>query len=61
MREAAVADLLARTGAEWPLVEELVRQGLLARREHQGRTFFMRRFARQKSAAAPVAAPVGTS
>jgi wyosine [tRNA(Phe)-imidazoG37] synthetase (radical SAM superfamily) len=61
MREEAVADLLARTGAEWPLVEELVNEGLLARREHQGRPFFMRPFARQKSPSTPGAARVGTS
>ena len=60
MQEDAVADLLARTGQGWPLVEQLVSEGLLARREHQGRTFFMRRFARKTSAAAG-AAPRGIS
>lgn len=43
MREDAVAELLARAAAGWPLVEHLVSEGLLARREHQGRTFYMRR------------------
>jgi wyosine [tRNA(Phe)-imidazoG37] synthetase (radical SAM superfamily) len=46
MREDAVADLLARTGEGCRVVEELVADGSLARREHGGRTFFMRRFAR---------------
>jgi wyosine [tRNA(Phe)-imidazoG37] synthetase (radical SAM superfamily) len=43
MREDAVADLLARTGQEWSVVEELVGEGRLGRREHRGRTFFARR------------------
>jgi wyosine [tRNA(Phe)-imidazoG37] synthetase (radical SAM superfamily) len=52
MREEAVADLLARSRQEWTVVEGLVREGLLARREHGGRTFFVRRFARKASPAA---------
>jgi wyosine [tRNA(Phe)-imidazoG37] synthetase (radical SAM superfamily) len=50
MREHAVADLLARTGEGWPVVQELVADGRLARREHGGRTFFVRRFTRPASA-----------
>jgi wyosine [tRNA(Phe)-imidazoG37] synthetase (radical SAM superfamily) len=46
MREDAVADILARTGEGWPVVEDLLADGRLARREHGGRTFFVRRFAR---------------
>jgi wyosine [tRNA(Phe)-imidazoG37] synthetase (radical SAM superfamily) len=46
MREDAVADLLERSGHGWSLVEELLAEGQLARREHRGRTFFMRRLAR---------------
>jgi wyosine [tRNA(Phe)-imidazoG37] synthetase (radical SAM superfamily) len=46
MQEDAVADLLARAGQGWPVVEELVADGRLVRREHGGRTFFARRFAR---------------
>jgi wyosine [tRNA(Phe)-imidazoG37] synthetase (radical SAM superfamily) len=57
MREDAVADLLARTGQGWPVVEELVRDGRLARREHAGRTFFVRRFARPAPVAAASATP----
>jgi wyosine [tRNA(Phe)-imidazoG37] synthetase (radical SAM superfamily) len=49
MRGDAVADLLARAGERWPVVEELVADGLLAKREHGGRTFFVRRFARPAS------------
>jgi wyosine [tRNA(Phe)-imidazoG37] synthetase (radical SAM superfamily) len=57
MREDAVADLLARSGQGWPVVEELVADGRLSRREHRGQTFFMRRFARLASVAAAGAAP----
>ena len=49
MRVEAVADLLARTRQGWPVVEALVEERLLARREHGGRTFFVRRFARPES------------
>jgi len=49
MRGDAVADLLARAGERWPVVEELVADGLLAKREHGGRTFFVRRFTRPAS------------
>lgn len=61
MREDSVRDLLARAGAHWPLVEKLVRQGLLARREHRGQTFYMRRLARRPSPATAAAAAAGTS
>jgi wyosine [tRNA(Phe)-imidazoG37] synthetase (radical SAM superfamily) len=61
MREDAVADLLARAAAGWPLVEQLVSEGLLARREHQGRTFYLRRLARKASPAVAGAAAGGTS
>jgi wyosine [tRNA(Phe)-imidazoG37] synthetase (radical SAM superfamily) len=57
MREDAVADLLARTGEGWPVVEELVAGGRLARREHAGRTFFVRRFARPAPGATAGGAP----
>jgi wyosine [tRNA(Phe)-imidazoG37] synthetase (radical SAM superfamily) len=57
MREDAVADLLARTGQGWPVVEELVADGRLSRREHGGRTFFVRRFARPASVAVAGATP----
>jgi wyosine [tRNA(Phe)-imidazoG37] synthetase (radical SAM superfamily) len=57
MREDAVADLLARTGEGWRVVEKLVADGWLARREHGGRTFFLRRFARPASPATAEATP----
>ena len=57
MREEAVADLLARTGQGWPVVEELVADGRLARCEHAGRTFFVRRFARPAPVATAGATP----
>jgi wyosine [tRNA(Phe)-imidazoG37] synthetase (radical SAM superfamily) len=46
MREEAVMDLLARSGEGWAVVERLVADGRLARREHEGQVFFVRRFAR---------------
>jgi wyosine [tRNA(Phe)-imidazoG37] synthetase (radical SAM superfamily) len=49
MREEAVRDLLARSGEGWTVVESLVAEGRLARREHGGRWFFVRRFARPAS------------
>jgi wyosine [tRNA(Phe)-imidazoG37] synthetase (radical SAM superfamily) len=60
MREEAVAELVSDAAAGWPLVEQLVDEGLLARREHQGRTFYMRRFGRNASSTA-AATPVATS
>jgi wyosine [tRNA(Phe)-imidazoG37] synthetase (radical SAM superfamily) len=44
MRAEAVAGLLARSRQGWPVVEALLAEGRLARREHGGRTFFVRRF-----------------
>jgi wyosine [tRNA(Phe)-imidazoG37] synthetase (radical SAM superfamily) len=44
MRREAVADLLARSGQGWSVVDELVAEGRIARREHAGRSFFVRRF-----------------
>jgi wyosine [tRNA(Phe)-imidazoG37] synthetase (radical SAM superfamily) len=46
MRQEAVKDLLDRSGEGWEVVERLVAEGRLARREHGGRVFFVRRFAR---------------
>lgn len=51
MREDAVADLLARTGQGWSVVEELVEEGRLGQRRHRGRTFYVRRFTRPASRA----------
>jgi wyosine [tRNA(Phe)-imidazoG37] synthetase (radical SAM superfamily) len=49
MREEAVARLLSRSRETWAVVDALVAEGRLARREHQGRTFFVRRFGRLAS------------
>jgi wyosine [tRNA(Phe)-imidazoG37] synthetase (radical SAM superfamily) len=43
MREAAVAELLARCGAGWELVARMETAGEIARREHRGEVFFARR------------------
>jgi wyosine [tRNA(Phe)-imidazoG37] synthetase (radical SAM superfamily) len=61
MPEDAVADLLARTGEGWTVVEELLADGRLARREHEGRTFFVRCFARPAPAATGGEAPRSVS
>jgi wyosine [tRNA(Phe)-imidazoG37] synthetase (radical SAM superfamily) len=57
MREDAVADLLARSGQGWPMVEELVADGRLTRHQHRGRTFLVRRFGRPATAATAGATP----
>jgi len=44
MREEAVAELLAKAGAEWAAVERLLDAGLLAAVEFGGRKFYVRRF-----------------
>jgi wyosine [tRNA(Phe)-imidazoG37] synthetase (radical SAM superfamily) len=43
MREDAVRDLLARAGAEWTVVGELVQQGRLIETRHDGRSFYLRK------------------
>lgn len=43
MREQAVRDLLARSKAEWSVVEKLIAQGQLIRTKYQGRDFYMRK------------------
>ena len=44
MREEAVAELLAKAGADWGAVERLLADGLLAAVEFAGRKFYVRRF-----------------
>jgi wyosine [tRNA(Phe)-imidazoG37] synthetase (radical SAM superfamily) len=51
MRQDAVAELLARARAGWPIVHRLVAQGHLVETEYGGHTFFLRRL--QGSEAAP--------
>jgi wyosine [tRNA(Phe)-imidazoG37] synthetase (radical SAM superfamily) len=49
MRQEAVEDLLDRSREGWAVVERLLAEGRLARREHRGRAFFVRRLARPAS------------
>ena len=55
MREEAVRTLLAEGGANWSLVERLVKTGALAKLEYREETFFLRRFPRanRRSGSAP--------
>lgn len=43
LREEAVAEILARDGAGWDVVEDLLRQGALVERRFGGHRFFLRR------------------
>jgi wyosine [tRNA(Phe)-imidazoG37] synthetase (radical SAM superfamily) len=43
MREDAVADYLARAGAGWSWVDQLVTQGQLVEEKHGGHTFYLRK------------------
>ncbi|MFQ6100942.1 MAG: radical SAM protein [Anaerolineae bacterium] len=43
MREEAVGDFLARAGAGWPVVRELIARGQLVETEYDGRKFYVRR------------------
>jgi wyosine [tRNA(Phe)-imidazoG37] synthetase (radical SAM superfamily) len=43
MREEAVAQFLARAGADWPVVHRLIDQGQLVEVEYEGRKFYTRR------------------
>jgi len=52
MREDAVGQLLARSGAEWPLVHGLVAQGQLVKTEYGGKQFYMRRLYQTRGHAA---------
>jgi wyosine [tRNA(Phe)-imidazoG37] synthetase (radical SAM superfamily) len=45
MREDAVQDLLTRCGQGWEVVQRLVGEGRLTRREHLGQPFLVRRLA----------------
>jgi wyosine [tRNA(Phe)-imidazoG37] synthetase (radical SAM superfamily) len=46
MREEAVAELLAKAGADWSVVERLLESGELLRVEYDGCTYYLRRPAR---------------
>lgn len=43
MREEAVSDFLARAGADWAVVRELVEQGRLVETGYAGRKFYVRK------------------
>ncbi len=43
LREEAVEEILARDGAGWEVVEDLLRQGMLVERTYRGHRFFLRR------------------
>ena len=43
MREEAVRALLAKSGADWQQVTQLINEGLLVQTEYEGRVFFVRR------------------
>jgi len=43
MREEAVRALLAKSGADWEQVNQLINQGQLIQTEYEGKTFYVRR------------------
>ncbi|MBN1135317.1 MAG: radical SAM protein [Anaerolineae bacterium] len=43
MREDAVSDYLARAGAGWAVVQQLVAKGKLVEAKHRGHTFYLRK------------------
>ncbi len=43
MREEAVTDFLKRAGCDWSVVDKLLEQNLIVKREFQGRTFYARK------------------
>jgi wyosine [tRNA(Phe)-imidazoG37] synthetase (radical SAM superfamily) len=43
MREDAVADYLARAGAEWKVVHQLLIEGSVVEAKHDGHTFYLRK------------------
>jgi wyosine [tRNA(Phe)-imidazoG37] synthetase (radical SAM superfamily) len=47
MREDAVSEFLARAGADWSVVNDLVRQEKLVRTEYGNRSFFLRKLNRK--------------
>jgi wyosine [tRNA(Phe)-imidazoG37] synthetase (radical SAM superfamily) len=49
MREEAVRNFLRRAGADWSVIDELVRDGGLVETEYEGRKFYVRRFGRRRS------------
>jgi wyosine [tRNA(Phe)-imidazoG37] synthetase (radical SAM superfamily) len=52
LRESAVRELLARSGAAWELVERLLEEGMLRRVDYEGTRFYLRRFSERSAPAA---------
>lgn len=52
MRAEAVAALLDRSGSSWQVVDRLIRQGDLLKTEHDGHTYYLRRFSNHKEKSA---------
>jgi wyosine [tRNA(Phe)-imidazoG37] synthetase (radical SAM superfamily) len=44
MRQDAVAAFLEQAGAEWPVIDQLIREGELAETEYAGHRFYLRKF-----------------
>ena len=53
MKAGAVAELLARAGASWAIVDSLLARGALARADYNGDRFYLRRIAGPKRPPAP--------
>jgi wyosine [tRNA(Phe)-imidazoG37] synthetase (radical SAM superfamily) len=49
MRKSAVQSLLDKAGADWQVIDKLMKTGKLAKTEHDGETFYMRRFSPRQS------------
>jgi wyosine [tRNA(Phe)-imidazoG37] synthetase (radical SAM superfamily) len=49
MREDAVTAFLARAGAGWPVIQQLVRQDRLVETEYGGHRFYLRRLEQERS------------
>jgi len=48
MREEAVKELIQKSGAGWPVVQDLIKQCRLIETEYEGQRFYMRRFSKRK-------------
>lgn len=49
MREAAVRELLTKTGSTWNLIQGMIDAGVLGEIEYEGQKFYIRRFSRSPS------------
>ena len=48
MREDAVKELLEKKGADWSLVEKMLKQGELIEIEYLGRKYYMRKLSTRR-------------